>query len=127
MTVVDLFFDMVRILAEAARDMREQDEARRKCGHLIQRAKERYGLDITFDDVKRMEDAIKQGRAIKGRSSGQRRKIYYVACHGRTCRVVYDTEADEGRGLVVTILPPSGFLPKRHKRGKKHRRRNVYR
>ena len=80
--------------------------------HAIDRAKERYGLDLTTHDLKNIARKIKAGCAVlQGREA--RGSIWLVRWSGDVLRVFLSLD-----GFVLTMLPKTG---RRH-REKAHRK-----
>lgn len=84
--------------------------------HVIQRAKERYGLDLRPGDVARMEQAIRAGQSVLLRrdDNGAGEK-HAVLVKGTVVLAVFQTEIQ----LVVTVLPPTDLSYRRHMEGKR--------
>ena len=84
--------------------------------HVIQRAKERYGLNLGPDDVSRMEREIREGASLLLRrdDNGAGEK-HAVKVEGKYVLAVYVEET----GTIVTLLPPNDLSYRRHVEGKK--------
>lgn len=75
--------------------------------HVIARAGERYGLQITPDDVRLMIQRIKAGECYEFEREGRRkgrivRKVFVRIMDGIELPVVFH----QGRGHILTVLPP---------------------
>lgn len=77
------------------------DDLAHKAAHSIQRAKERYGLDLTRDDLDKIKDAILVGNSTPlkwSRKSGT--EPHRVTVKGVKCVVSFDLYAE----AVATFL-----------------------
>ena len=71
--------------------------------HAIERARERYGLDLTRDDLEEMAGLIAAGEAVRLRVERDRRfEVYWLRFKGRLLVVSYEPVV----GRVVSFLPP---------------------
>ncbi len=91
--------------------------------HAIDRAKERYGLDLTPVDLKSISQKIKSGAAVL-QSQKEDGAIWIVKWKDQVLRVFLSFT-----GFVVTVLPQtlagSPHKPKYRKTGKQHEFRRV--
>ncbi len=69
--------------------------------HAMHRAKRRFGIEISANDVQNMADEIMLGNAEFLAFAPGDRKIYKVDCKGQSMPVVFD----ETRRHIVTVLP----------------------
>ena len=67
--------------------------------HAQQRAAERYGLDLSQDDLSAIRLAIGQGRALLLKRDGVK-ETYAVEAKGKCLRVVISRD-----GTIITVLP----------------------
>jgi hypothetical protein len=68
-----------------------------QCRHALTRAFERYGLLLTFGDLRDLARAVAGGRARHVRDN-----VWRLEWRGRWLRLVYSLETD----AIVTFLPP---------------------
>ena len=76
----------------------------------IQRAKERYDLELTAFDLCVIRELISLGRAAVMRRGTDDRHVYLVRYRETTIKLMFD----ELFRQVITILPASGSLRKQH-------------
>lgn len=69
--------------------------------HAVQRAWERYGINLTNRDIGSIIYQVMDGRAEKVRQDSGRTAIYDVVVQGQVCRIVYN----RARKFIVTFLP----------------------
>lgn len=69
--------------------------------HAIRRARERYGLHLTQNDLAQLVRDIQEGRAWLTARQSNRVSHYDMMTRGLTVRVVYD----HARHQIVTFLP----------------------
>lgn len=76
-------------------------KARAQKYHAKRRARERFGIDLSYNDQIDMVEMIRNGqsRAVEKRSL--RVTVHELEWDGQTLRVVYD----KSRGTIVTVLP----------------------
>lgn len=72
-----------------------------KASHCIQRALERYGLDLTVEDVRDVERTILNGGALLIRREPHGPELYAVRVKGVATRVVFNQE----KRSIITFLP----------------------
>lgn len=68
--------------------------------HAQQRAAERYGLDLSQDDLSAIRLAIGQGRALLLKRHRDGKEEYAVETHGQRLHVVMSPSA-----TIITVLP----------------------
>ncbi|WP_428668097.1 hypothetical protein [Reyranella sp.] len=93
--------------------------------HCAVRAKERYGLDLTWDDVNAIANRCADGEGrTGGKPDGTQFHMIIFADH--VLWVVYKpgTVARNRRGMVVTIMPPTVALSA-VKNGCRHKARRT--
>jgi hypothetical protein len=69
--------------------------------HLVDRARERYGLALTPEHVNEARRQISAGRARYVRKGRGDRDVWEVRLGKRDCRVIYDAAVDR----LITFLP----------------------
>lgn len=100
--------------------------------HAIERAAERYGLDVTIADLKRVAEDIRSGEAVLVGRQNDGNEEWLAKIKGTVVRLV----TNAARNFVITILPrnakptslrQASYLTKRDKRQiravRKHKRR----
>lgn len=82
--------------------------------HIIQRARERYGLELTPDDVCWIKRAILRGRSVRleRKPNGSETHLVAVPRHNRVVKAVWIPATE----LVVTVVPERGRKPFKGKR-----------
>ena len=89
--------------------------------HAIARAKERYGLDLTVEDLRRLEKQCQNKSTVL--ASGNGRRVQLVEHAGIAMKAVVSVES----GLIVTLLGKDQNVWDKKKPGKMRRRKNVKR
>lgn len=69
--------------------------------HFRGRVKERFGVELTFDDLEKMEECIQSGYFSKIRDQGDFVSIYRVRIGKEMAAVAYD----HGSRTVITAMP----------------------
>lgn len=71
--------------------------------HAIERARERYGFDLTGNDLKEIVAAIQAGKAVRLRIEPNKRfEVYWLRFRGQLMVVSYEP----GAGRITSFLPP---------------------
>lgn len=91
------------------------DERKPRAWHCIERAKERYGLNLTTADVRDMENQIVGGTSVMTRGRGTGNEEHLVRLGDRVLRVIWRTDG----AVIVTVMPKGAGVWKRSKKGKK--------
>lgn len=96
------------------------DEVRGREVHAISRARERYGVELTIEDLQAGEVDIASGKSMKMGDGEGGTSIHVLRIGGIAMRAVVT-----GAGLIGTILPLGARLGGRypHRKNGKHRRR----
>ena len=81
------------------------NKKRAQMRHARRRAKQRYGLDLSTDQLRAIANRIKDGRASLLRSCSNRVGIYQVPYQQQLLVVAYDRK----RGQVSSFLPPNSW------------------
>lgn len=89
--------------------------------HAIARAKERYGLEITYGDLRAMEGQCRD-KATVMKDMG-RSRVHLVEHAGVAMKAVYDPESR----IIVTFLAKDHNIWNKKRPGKQPRRKNVKR
>lgn len=105
--------------------------------HIQRRLRERYGLLLTTEEMKKLEERVRQRDGILSRKHSEKQpgEVWLVQVEGQTVRLVYDRV---GTSRLVTALPLSVFekyqdgrVPtskemkkKRMRKARRERRRN---
>lgn len=71
--------------------------------HAIQRARERYGINLTRDDLSTLKGRIAAGEGVLVAKTDDGGKVWMIKTHGVVARV-----AVSRMGSVTTFLPPDG-------------------
>lgn len=69
--------------------------------HARERARQRYGIELTGEDFRSIEEQVVVGHAIKLGPKGRRTSIYLVTVQGQDMVVVYNRR----EAFVITVLP----------------------
>lgn len=76
----------------------------RKVPHCAIRAKERYGIDLTWDDVRELTKRCRKGEGHTG-TTRDGKQFHMIIFGARVLHVVYKPEKSDD-GIVLTIMPP---------------------
>lgn len=91
--------------------------------HSIQKAKKRYGLELTHEDIKRMVKLIQKGQSeslINAGTKTRSRSFHKIFYKDVWLRVVYSKTMK----TIVTVLPPEKRIPVDLKRSGKNATHN---
>lgn len=79
--------------------MRERSKPR--AWHVIERAKERYALDLSTADVRDMENQILAGASVLTKGRGTGNEEHLVRCGERVLKAIWRAD----NAVIVTVLP----------------------
>ena len=85
-----------------------------KAAHVIERARERYGMDITTEDVRAMEAQIVNGRSVRLEIKPNQHETHLVQVGDVVLRAVWRPSI----GMIVTVQPRDARCTKSFKRRK---------
>jgi hypothetical protein len=72
-------------------------------GHTMQRAFDRYGVDLTIEDIELIAELVREGHSVLEHvGSRWPRSVHWVYFQDTSLRVVYDHRFAN----IVTVLPP---------------------
>lgn len=94
--------------------------------HPLERARERYGLDLTPADLQALVEHVKAKRVGIIREDSQQ-IIAEASLHGQTVRFVFLRQGRNGHGVIATFLTRTPALPheRRSHTSKRGRRASV--
>jgi len=91
--------------------------------HAITRARERYNVELTFVDLKALEQQIADGKSLLVGTDQMTHSPIHLVKHGDT---VLRCVVSRVNGHIITFLPDKAELPKPLKPVDKQRKRGKY-